>query len=457
MASVHPTQWERHDLQLWLAGEFANSWETFDEALEQGGITDGPTLWSAADTVVLDLLANDEQRALLLYAMQLLKETALLQDRKTALTVLAELEPESAEEVELFQQVVDDRLCAVLQSGVSGDFEGLYEAHVAAVSSASATRPSSLWRPAGERTCTVCTQDDVEIVVGSDDCACAYCHACLSETFKRAMRGEFYLPLRCCGDGSVFDLRTVALVASPEKLAIYRRRVEERRMRKPLYCPAKGCVGVRNMEAFGDTLPAEVSCGLCHTVICTSCKSETHGDTKCMPADDDEMAAELCAGPNRQRCPQCKIVVEREFGCNKMHCTVPSARATSASRVARRGAQHARVRFTTRTPPRRLLGRSRTTTSSTCTSRACASTSIVATASSASPRRQATSSAPVRGATTPSPATRGSAKSPAAGLGSACPAKAISQMCKSFAALRLARLKLLETTFEQLSEQLSEQ
>jgi hypothetical protein len=58
-------------------------------------------------------------------------------------------------------------------------------------------------------------------------------------------------------------------------------------------------------------------CRRCENTYCARCRKIDH-TSYCETESDDDIIAEL---DDVKRCPVCKILIERETGCNSMRCT----------------------------------------------------------------------------------------------------------------------------------------
>ncbi|KAG6528317.1 E3 ubiquitin-protein ligase RNF144A-like [Zingiber officinale] len=92
-----------------------------------------------------------------------------------------------------------------------------------------------------------------------------------------------------------------------------------------VYCPYTDCSGM--MEADGHEALREAECGHCRRMFCTRCRVPWHQGRVCGDSQEaieeeekDVLLRELAAKLKWQRCPQCRIMVERIEGCRFMKC-----------------------------------------------------------------------------------------------------------------------------------------
>ena len=85
------------------------------------------------------------------------------------------------------------------------------------------------------------------------------------------------------------------------------------------WCTKPGCPGSMRGESL-DT--KKVTCPDCRTEVCFQCRDEWHGSRSC----EDNMSRKLEGWVNQHGgvrfCPVCKTKVEKNEGCNHMHCII---------------------------------------------------------------------------------------------------------------------------------------
>jgi E3 ubiquitin-protein ligase RNF144 len=96
---------------------------------------------------------------------------------------------------------------------------------------------------------------------------------------------------------------------------------------KKFYCPFKDCSALLVDE--GDENVRNCECPHCNRMFCARCKVPWHGDMSCREfqrlgkderGEEDLMLRKLAKDKKWQRCPQCRMYVEKIDGCMFMQC-----------------------------------------------------------------------------------------------------------------------------------------
>ncbi|KAJ3704745.1 hypothetical protein LUZ61_008450 [Rhynchospora tenuis] len=96
---------------------------------------------------------------------------------------------------------------------------------------------------------------------------------------------------------------------------------------KKFYCPFKDCSALLVDEGHEKVTNSE--CPHCNRMFCAECKVPWHGDISCEEfqglgkherAQEDLMLRKLAKDKKWQRCPQCRMYVEKIDGCMFMKC-----------------------------------------------------------------------------------------------------------------------------------------
>uniref|UniRef100_T1IMH9 RBR-type E3 ubiquitin transferase n=1 Tax=Strigamia maritima TaxID=126957 RepID=T1IMH9_STRMM len=90
------------------------------------------------------------------------------------------------------------------------------------------------------------------------------------------------------------------------------------------YCPGANCSIVIHAE---EVKSKRVTCPECETIFCFNCGMDYHAPVDCATfkkwmtkcADDSETANYIVA--NTKDCPKCQFSIEKNGGCNHIHCT----------------------------------------------------------------------------------------------------------------------------------------
>ena len=181
-----------------------------------------------------------------------------------------------------------------------------------------------------EETCPVCydTIDQPYRLA----CGHAYCYGCLRH-FLTAASDTKQFPLSCMGDegkcGLPIPLPVIQRFLPPAQV---KRLLEvsfldylDRHPEEFRYCTTPDCPEIYSLETdFGDGI---FRCRSCFASVCVSCR-EDHDGFGCeewkvhRDQDAQERLLENWAGDNRnvKKCPKCKIMIEKNGGCNHMTC-----------------------------------------------------------------------------------------------------------------------------------------
>ncbi|KAI4990475.1 hypothetical protein ZWY2020_038838 [Hordeum vulgare] len=89
------------------------------------------------------------------------------------------------------------------------------------------------------------------------------------------------------------------------------------------YCPNRRCGVI--LETSGEAELAMAPCPACKHLLCATCGMEwspqgAGGEHDCAKGPDAALVKRLAQEHQWKRCPNCKMIVERSFGCNRMTC-----------------------------------------------------------------------------------------------------------------------------------------
>ncbi|KDN47003.1 hypothetical protein K437DRAFT_223278 [Tilletiaria anomala UBC 951] len=138
---------------------------------------------------------------------------------------------------------------------------------------------------------------------------------CLRTFVLAAMKDASVMPPKCEG----FDI--------PEDSFLFLLTADERREyhtkhaefidKDPVFCTKTSCslyLGTRRKRKTA------ITCLTCNERTCGACKAAWHGrDAGCTAPADNDVISKLRKG-GIQRCPECRRMVERAAGCNKIWC-----------------------------------------------------------------------------------------------------------------------------------------
>ncbi|KZT68889.1 hypothetical protein DAEQUDRAFT_305132 [Daedalea quercina L-15889] len=184
-------------------------------------------------------------------------------------------------------------------------------------------------RHSGERQrhqveCPVCFDDVVSPI--KLECGHTWCKSCLQRYLRASVENKSF-PLTCLGDEARCSHRIPISVAQDvlstkdfEDVvhASFRAYVHSRPLEYH-YCPTPDCEQVYRVASEDSVL----QCPSCLVRICPKCHSEYHEGNACRYSETvSQMLFEEWKGSHDVKdCPNCKMTIEREAGCNHMQCT----------------------------------------------------------------------------------------------------------------------------------------
>jgi len=176
--------------------------------------------------------------------------------------------------------------------------------------------------------CGVCWEDDIELT--SLDCGHVFCTECwpnyiktqIEENQSRIVCMEPKCRVYCQEDFIRKILSSQPMLYSRYEQTLYREMISS----NPVlcFCPGPDC----QMIIYSTTKKAHrVTCKACNTLFCFQCGQNYHAPATCeiikkwlrKCADDSETANYISA--NTKDCPKCHASIEKNGGCNHMHCT----------------------------------------------------------------------------------------------------------------------------------------
>ncbi|EAZ09122.1 hypothetical protein OsI_31390 [Oryza sativa Indica Group] len=186
---------------------------------------------------------------------------------------------------------------------------------------------------AGEFYCSIC----METVPGAlkfsvSPCLHAFCVCCISQ-YVAAKIGENTADVRCpdpgCGGG--VEPESCRGVVPSEVLDRWGLLLcEAAIVARRLHCPFRDCSEPLLADADGEGGGvAEAECPSCHRLFCARCMVPWHDGVGCEEFQElgedergreDVMVRRLAGRERWQRCPQCRMYVEKSEGCMFMKC-----------------------------------------------------------------------------------------------------------------------------------------
>ncbi|QHN75779.1 hypothetical protein S83_065191 [Arachis hypogaea] len=90
------------------------------------------------------------------------------------------------------------------------------------------------------------------------------------------------------------------------------------------YCPFKNCSALMIDDGECRKLAKKFKCPHCDGMFCAQCKVAWHHGIRCKEfqgSNGDVMMMGLAKEKSWQRCPNCKLYVEKNGGCKSMFCS----------------------------------------------------------------------------------------------------------------------------------------
>lgn len=191
--------------------------------------------------------------------------------------------------------------------------------------------------------CEVCMEDVASKDKTGASCGHEFCVGCWQQHLRVQIEGQGNARIECPGLGCniLFDELTATGLLKDDKALLekYNRLaardfVSEHKQIK--WCPSAGCDHavkmLSAMSASAAKLGAPVACGSCKHPFCFGCSEPVHQPVDCTMlrlwkkkcADDSETANWISS--NTKECPKCNVTIEKNGGCNHMHCPEKSCR-----------------------------------------------------------------------------------------------------------------------------------
>lgn len=190
---------------------------------------------------------------------------------------------------------------------------------------------SSMTSPDGEFYCTICMErrpSACKFSIGS--CRHAFCLSCIGQ-YVAAKIDENTVHVRCpdpgCRDGALEPESCRGVIPSELFNKWGFALCESALGAKRLYCPFRDCSAPLVAEGEGGI--AEAECPHCHRLFCARCMVPWHDGVGCEEFQElgedergreDVMVRRLAGRERWQRCPQCRMYVEKSEGCMFMQC-----------------------------------------------------------------------------------------------------------------------------------------
>lgn len=161
-------------------------------------------------------------------------------------------------------------------------------------------------------------------------CEHMYCSACLRHYVVSTLDNHAF-PLKCMGNGATcnkpLSLPLIKKFLPPQRFnelleAAFVSHIEKNpEMFK--YCNTPACSQVYRAT----TTPQELQCPSCFAEICSACCDDTHTGMTCAErralkdtGEQERLLEDWASDNDVQRCPSCRVWVEKTEGCNHMSC-----------------------------------------------------------------------------------------------------------------------------------------
>lgn len=190
-----------------------------------------------------------------------------------------------------------------------------------------------------QQSCPICFDDvDVPIQLG---CEHVYCTSCLRHYLSSATDGNRF-PIVCMGDEghceTSIPIPTFERLLAPPAFirlleAVFSAYIAKR-PQELRYCKTADCAQIYRASAT----PVALQCPSCLSAVCAACHQDGHDGTSCTearlrnPAEQERMMEEWIQqqGGDVKKCPQCRVLLEKNGGCNHIECRCVSEVACSA-------------------------------------------------------------------------------------------------------------------------------
>lgn len=215
----------------------------------------------------------------------------------------------------------------------------LTDAHIAVNGSLSGEKVSSSTdtNQSDEMTCAICYDSFTLESSASLDCGHYYCKSCwvLYLTEKICDQGEAHYISCPDPDCHVYvdDRKVLSLIEDNRtqskylKLIINQFVIKNKRLR---WCPTIDCACAIELDEIAPSSSCclNVECGNCHNNFCFRCLGDSHEPVTCSNfsrwkaqiENKDHLESMNYINSNTKDCPNCKVAIEKNGGCNHMTC-----------------------------------------------------------------------------------------------------------------------------------------
>jgi len=168
--------------------------------------------------------------------------------------------------------------------------------------------------------CEICYDFKNNKQIYSLKCGHKFCINCIENYLESNINSGSVLMIKCpqqnCSEEFTED--SISKIISKQLFDKYKKfklNIEVNMNKKARWCPRPNC-GNYAIVKFG-TNKCKCKCGF---TFCYKCGNEYHGSKSC-DRNDDAQYREWARGKKIQKCPNCKILIHKDAGCNHMTCT----------------------------------------------------------------------------------------------------------------------------------------
>ncbi|KAF9115477.1 hypothetical protein BGW39_003040 [Mortierella sp. 14UC] len=147
----------------------------------------------------------------------------------------------------------------------------------------------------------------------------AFCMECLAryiDTQVKAHAWPIVCPTEKCNE-SVSSF-AVEILLGNDALQWHRLGVEHA-IQKKIYCPYVDCGRLIDGDCNDENEPVDNNCPYCAKPFCAMCLGKAHKGNNCEQRQD-KIFESLATERKWKSCPSCRLMIEKESGCNHMTC-----------------------------------------------------------------------------------------------------------------------------------------
>lgn len=176
------------------------------------------------------------------------------------------------------------------------------------------------------KACEICTENRQEEEFSTLACGHTYCTECLEHIIDNAVAEHSSQSIRCptCYQ-SISPINALNILSSTEKKSDYGDMLARELVRKEEHakqCPTPDC---NSLFINDSTCAAPFHCQQCNKEYCNQCLLTHAQEISCQQAraektEKEDQASNEWKAAHAKQCPQCKVAIEKNDGCNHMTC-----------------------------------------------------------------------------------------------------------------------------------------